>query len=67
MSTNDIPRSYHHYHLAAAIARVLSNVTRDEGILGTRGEEEEEEEGKKEDKSHAYVYMPTMDMSRYNN
>jgi hypothetical protein len=36
MSTTDIPRSYHHYHLAAAITHALSNVTQNGSIIGGR-------------------------------
>jgi hypothetical protein len=36
MSTTDILRSYRHYHLAVTIAKVLSNVTQNRSIIGSK-------------------------------
>jgi len=36
MSTTDILRSYRHYHLAVTIAKVLSNVTQNGSIIGSK-------------------------------
>jgi hypothetical protein len=58
MSTIDIPRSYHHYHLSVAIIHVLLNVTQNIGIIGTsRREEEEEEEEENQVKRNVYTWF----------
>ena len=40
MSTIDIPRCYHHYHLLVAITHVLSNVTQTIDIRESRKRKE---------------------------
>jgi hypothetical protein len=77
MSTNDTARCSHHYHLAAAIVHVLSNVTQNVKHYGEREEKETptptqtttttRTRKNRQDKSNECIYMPTRDISRDNN